>query len=31
MSKKYDILAKVGEYESNGQKKSRFENVGVMM
>lgn len=31
MAKKYDVLVKTGEYESNGQKKARYENVGVVM
>ena len=29
--KKYDIVAKVGTYTSNGETKGRFMNVGVMM
>ena len=32
MSKKYDLVVKVGEYTDNqGQTKGRFKNVGVMM
>lgn len=31
MAKRYDVLVKTGEYESNGQKKARYENVGVML
>lgn len=31
MAKKYDVLVKTGEYESGGQKKARYENVGVVL
>ncbi len=31
MIKKYDIVATVGTYQKNGETKSRFKNVGVMM
>ena len=32
MAKKYDLVAKVGEYtDGQGQTKGRFKNVGVMM
>jgi len=31
MSKKYDIAVKVGEYEKNGETKSKYENIGVML
>jgi hypothetical protein len=31
MAKKYDLLVKTGEYEVNGQKKAKFENVGVVL
>lgn len=31
MIKKYDIVAIVGTYQKNGETKSRFKNVGVMM
>ena len=31
MAKKYDLVVKVGEYESGGETKGRFENVGVVM
>lgn len=30
-TKKYDIAVAVGEYESNGKKKKRYQNVGVVM
>jgi hypothetical protein len=29
--KKYDIVAKVGEYQKNGETKARYQNVGVVM
>lgn len=29
--KKYDIVATVGTYQKNGETKSRFKNVGVVM
>lgn len=31
MIKKYDIVATVGTYQKNGETKSRFKNVGVVM
>ena len=31
MAKKYDVLVKTGEYDSGGQKKARYENVGVVL
>ena len=31
MAKKYDIVAKTGEYTSNGETKSRYLNVGAVM
>lgn len=32
MSKKYDVVARVGSYtDSNGQEKGRFENVGAVI
>lgn len=32
MSKKYDIVATVGEYtDANGETKRRYKNVGVVM
>ena len=30
-TKKYDVAIKVGEYEANGQKKNRYQNIGVIM
>lgn len=30
-TKKYDIAVAVGEYEQNGDKKKRYQNVGVVM
>lgn len=30
-TKKYDIAVAVGEYEQNGEKKKRYQNVGVVM
>lgn len=29
--KKYDIVAKIGEYQKNGETKSRYQNVGALM
>ena len=29
--KKYDIVAKVGEYQKNGETKGRYLNVGALM
>ena len=29
-TKKYDLVAKVGEYEQNGEKKARWRNCGVV-
>ena len=32
MSKKYDVVARVGSYtDQNGQEKGRFENVGAVI
>lgn len=31
MAKKYDLVVKTGEYESGGETKGRYENVGVVM
>ena len=32
MSKKYDVVARVGSYtDANGQEKGRFENVGAVI
>jgi len=31
MAKKYDIVAKIGEYHSNGETKNRYLNVGAVM
>lgn len=31
MKKLYDAVVKTGTYESNGETKGRFENVGVVM
>lgn len=31
MSKKYDLAVKVGEYQKDGETKSRYENVGSVM
>lgn len=31
MTKKYDAAVKTGTYESNGQTKNRYENVGIVM
>lgn len=31
MKKKYDLAVKVGEYEKDGQKKNRYQNVGAIM
>lgn len=31
MIKKYDIVATVGTYKSNGETKNRYKNVGVVM
>ena len=28
---KYDIVAKVGEYQKNGETKAKYQNVGVVM
>lgn len=31
MHKLYDVTVKTGEYQSNGETKSRYENIGTMM
>lgn len=31
MKKLYDLAVKVGEYEKDGAKKGRYENVGAVM
>lgn len=31
MAKKYDLAVKTGEYESDGETKGRYENIGVIM
>jgi hypothetical protein len=31
MSKTHDLAVKVGEYEKDGQKKGRYENVGAVL
>jgi hypothetical protein len=31
MKKLYDLTVKVGEYEKNGETKSRYENIGSLM
>ena len=31
MKKKYDLAVKVGEYNKDGQTKSRYQNVGALM
>jgi hypothetical protein len=31
MKKLYDLTVKVGEYEKNGETKSRYENIGSVM
>lgn len=30
-TKKYDLAIKTGEYESQGQKKGRYQNIGSVM
>ena len=30
MAKKYDVVAVVGEYESHGEKKAAYRNVGAV-
>lgn len=30
-SKMYDVVVKTGEYQSNGETKGRYENIGTMM
>ena len=29
--KKYDLAAKVGTYEKNGETKNRYKNVGLIL
>ncbi len=31
MPKKYDVVAITGEYEKNGEKKLRYQNVGMVI
>ena len=31
MAKKYDVVAKIGEYQSQGETKNRYLNVGAIM
>ena len=31
MAKKYDLAVKVGEYEKDGETKSKWQNVGVVL
>ena len=31
MAKTHDLAVKVGEYEKDGQKKGRYENIGAVM
>lgn len=31
MQKLYDVVVKTGEYQSNGETKGRYENIGTMM
>lgn len=31
MGKKYDVVAKVGEYQHNGETKPRWKNVGAVI
>lgn len=31
MTKKYDLVVKVGEYETGGQKKARWKTIGAVM
>lgn len=31
MKKTHDLAVKVGEYEKDGQKKNRYQNVGAIM
>jgi len=31
MDKKYDVVAKIGEYQSQGERKKRYLNVGAIM
>lgn len=30
-TKRYDLAIKTGEYESKGEKKGRYQNIGVVM
>lgn len=30
-NKKYDLAVKTGEYQSNGETKNRYENIGAVM
>lgn len=31
MGKRYDLAVKVGEYQKDGQTKSRYQNIGAMI